>query len=173
MKDFEVAIEWLVDCGLIVKVYKVNSPSMPLKAYIDFSAFKLFLLDVGLLGAMSELDATSILEGSDIFREFKGALTEQYVCQELQLFKRLQTNFYWTSSSSAEVDFLISDGMEVYPLECKAGITMNAKSLKVYRQKYMPKWSLRTSLLPYTRNEEEGIINIPLYMLFALSEELV
>ena len=84
-KDFEVAIEWLQDCGLIKKVYKVNKPAMPLKAYIDFSAFKLFLLDVGLLGALSDLDAKSILEGNIIFTEFKGALTEQYVLQQLCL----------------------------------------------------------------------------------------
>lgn len=134
--------------------------------------FKVFLLDVGLLRCMSGVSPKVILEGSRIFEEFKGALTEQYVCQELQLFKRLQTNYYWTSSSAAEVDFLISDGMEVFPLECKAGLTMNAKSLKVYRQKYMPRLSLRTSLLPYSKNKEEGIVNIPLYMLFALHEEL-
>lgn len=82
MKDFEIAIEWLLDCGLITKVNRVNKPAMPLKAYIDMAAFKLFLLDVGLLGAMSELDAESILEGSEIFVEFKGALTEQFVLQE-------------------------------------------------------------------------------------------
>ena len=172
-REYEDSLMWLSDAGEIIRTYNISKPDVPLKAYADLKSFKVFLLDVGLLRCMSGVSPKVILEGSRIFEEFKGALTEQYVCQELQLFKRLQTNFYWTSSSSAEVDFLISDGMEVYPLECKAGITMNAKSLKVYRQKYIPKWSLRTSLQPYTRNEEEGIINIPLYMLFALSEELV
>ena len=171
-REYEDSLMWLSDAGEIIRTYNISKPDVPLKAYADLKSFKVFLLDVGLLRCLSGVSPKVILEGSKIFEEFKGALTEQYVCQELQLFKRLQTNFYWTSSSSAEVDFLVSDGMEVYPLECKAGITMNAKSLKVYRQKYMPKWSLRTSLLPYNKNEEEGIINIPLYMLFALAEEL-
>lgn len=171
-REYEDAIMWLSDAGEIIRTYNISKPDVPLKAYADLKSFKVFLLDVGLLRCMSGVSPKVILEGSRIFEEFKGALTEQYVCQELQLFKRLQTNYYWTSSSTAEIDFLISDGMEVYPLECKAGLTMNAKSLKVYRQKYMPKYVLRTSLLPYSKNEEEGIINLPLYLLFALPAEL-
>lgn len=171
-REYEDALMWLSDAGEIIRTYKISKPDVPLKAYADLKSFKVFLLDVGLLRCMSGVSPKVILEGSRIFEEFKGALTEQYVCQELQLFPRLQTNYYWTSSSSAEVDFVISDGMEVYPLECKAGLNMNAKSLKVYRQKYTPKFSLRTSLLPYERNEEEGMVHIPLYLLFALQEEL-
>lgn len=171
-REYEDSLMWLSDAGEIIRTYNISKPDIPLKAYADLKSFKVFLLDVGLLRCLSGVSPKVILEGSRIFEEFKGALTEQYVCQELQLHKRLQTNFYWTSSSSAEVDFLISDGMEVFPLECKAGLTMNAKSLKVYRQKYKPRLSLRTSLLPYSRNEEEGIVNIPLYMLFALHDEL-
>lgn len=171
-REYEDSLMWLSDAGEIIRTYNISKPDIPLKAYANLKSFKVFLLDVGLLRCLSGVSPKVILEGSRIFEEFKGALTEQYVCQELQLHKRLQTNFYWTSSSSAEVDFLISDGMEVFPLECKAGLTMNAKSLKVYRQKYKPRLSLRTSLLPYSRNEEEGIINIPLYMLFALHDEL-
>ena len=112
-----------------------------------------------------------ILEGSRIFEEFKGALTEQYVCQELQCIEGLQSNFYWTSQSKAEIDFLLSDGLDVIPLECKSGYTMNAKSLKTYREKYAPNKALRTSLLPYERNEN-GLTNIPLYMLFAIDDEI-
>lgn len=171
-REYEDSLMWLSDAGEIIRTYNISKPDIPLKAYADLKSFKVFLLDVGLLRCMSGVSPKVILEGSRIFEEFKGALTEQYVCQELQLFKRLQTNYYWTSSSAAEVDFLISDGMEVFPLECKAGLTMNAKSLKVYRQKYMPRLSLRTSLLLYSKNKEEGIVNIPLYMLFALHEEL-
>lgn len=171
-REYEDSLMWLSDAGEIIRTYNISKPDIPIKAYANLKSFKVFLLDVGLLRCLSGVSPKVILEGSRIFEEFKGALTEQYVCQELQLHKRLQTNFYWTSSSSAEVDFLISDGMEVFPLECKAGLTMNAKSLKVYRQKYKPKLSLRTSLLPYSRNEEEGIVNIPLYMLFALHDEL-
>ena len=172
-REYEDALMWLTDAGEIIRTYNVSKPDVPLKAYADLKSFKVFLLDVGLLRSMSGVSPKVILEGSRIFEEFKGALTEQYVCQELQLFKRLQTNFYWTSSSSAEIDFLLSDGSEVYPLECKAGVTMNAKSLKVYRQKYSPRLSLRTSLLPYSKNEAEGMVNIPLYLLFALPDELM
>lgn len=171
-REYEDSLMWLSDAGEIIRTYNISKPDIPIKAYANLKSFKVFLLDVGLLRCLSGVSPKVILEGSRIFEEFKGAFTEQYVCQELQLHKRLQTNFYWTSSSSAEVDFLISNGMEVFPLECKAGLTMNAKSLKVYRQKYKPKLSLRTSLLPYSRNEEEGIVNIPLYMLFALHDEL-
>lgn len=171
-REYEDALLWLADAGEIIRTYNISKPDVPLKAYVDTKAFKVFLLDVGLLMCMSGLSPKVILEGSRIFEEFKGALTEQYVCQELQLHKQLHSNFYWTSSSAAEIDFLVSDGLEVYPLECKAGITMNAKSLKSYKDKYSPRWSLRTSLLPYERNEQALTTNIPLYMLFALSEEI-
>ena len=171
-REYEDTLLWLSDAGEIIRTYNVSKPDVPLKAYAELKNFKVFLMDVGLLRALSGVAPRVILEGSKIFEEFKGALTEQFVCQELQLFKRLQTHYYWTSASKAEVDFLVSDGMEVYPLEAKAGFTMNAKSLKSYKERYSPKWCLRTSLLPYERNEEAGIINIPLYMLFALEEEL-
>lgn len=161
MKDFEVAIEWLVDCGLIVKVYKVNNPSMPLKAYIDFSAFKLFLLDVGLLGAMSELDATSILEGNEIFREFKGALTEQYVLQQLVSDTKYTPYYYGTESANFEMDFTIQKGKNVVPIEVKAEVSNQAKSLKMYCQKYNPEYAVRISMKDY--REEEWLTNIPLY----------
>lgn len=171
-REYEDALMWLTDAGEIIRTYNVNKPDVPLKAYADLKAFKVYLLDVGLLRCLSELSPKVILEGSRIFEEFKEALTEQYVCQELQLFKHLRGNYYWTSSSSAEIDFLVTDGMEVYPLECKAGITMNAKSLKSYKERYSPTWSLRTSLLPYERNEESRTTNIPLYLLFALAKEI-
>lgn len=171
-REYEDALMWLSDAGQIAKNYNVTKPDVPLKAYADLKAFKVFLLDVGLLRCMSGLSPKVILEGSRIFEEFKGALTEQYVCQELKQFKRLQSNYYWTSSSIAEIDFLVSDGMEVFPLECKAGVTMNAKSLKSYKEKYNPSLALRTSLLPYEFNCDSKTINIPLYMLFALQEEI-
>lgn len=161
MKDFEVAIEWLADCGLIVKVYKVNSPSMPLKAYIDFSAFKLFLLDVGLLGAMSDLDAASILEGNDIFREFKGALTEQYVLQQLVSDTSYTPYYYGTESANFEMDFTIQKGKNVVPIEVKAEVSNQAKSLKMYCQKYNPAYAVRISMKDY--REEEWLTNLPLY----------
>ena len=172
-REYEDAIMWLCDAGEIIRTHNVSKPDIPISAYADLKSFKVFLLDVGLLRAMSRVSPKVILEGSRIFEEFKGALTEQYVCQELQNYSDvLETNYYWSSSATAEVDFLVSDGWDVYPLEVKAGVTMNAKSLKLYREKYSPKWALRTSLLAYEKNESSKTINIPLYMLFALGNEL-
>lgn len=171
-REYEDALMWLSDAGEIIRTYNVSKPDVPLKAYADLKAFKVFLLDVGLLRCLGGVSPKVILEGSRVFEEFKGALTEQYVCQELQLFRRLQGNYYWTSSSVAEIDFLVSDGMGIYPLECKAGYTMNAKSLKSYKEKYSPSWSFRTSLLPYEKNSEAHTTNLPLYMFFALVNEL-
>ena len=170
-REYEDALLWLSDAGEIIRTYNISKPDVPLKAYADLKAFKVFLLDVGLLRCLSGLSPKVILEGSRIFEEFKGALTEQYVCQELQLFKRLQTNYYWTSSSKAEVDFLLSDGAKVVPLECKSGQNLNAKSLKSYKARYSPSLALRTSLLPYEKNVPAGTTNLPLYILFALEAE--
>ena len=172
-REYEDALMWLGDAGETVRTYNVTKPDVPLKVYADLKSFKVFLLDVGLLRCLAGVSPKVILEESRIFEEFKGALTEQYVCQELHAMQHLQSEYYWTSSSKAEVDFLISDGMSVFPLECKAGFTMNAKSLKSYVERYAPPLALRTSLLPYERREDSSYINIPLYMLFALSQELV
>ena len=161
MKDFEVAIEWLLDCGLIKKVYKVNKPAMPLKAYMDFSAFKLFLLDVGLLGALSELDATSILEGNEIFVEFKGALTEQYVLQELVSDTVYTPYYFGTDSQNFKMDFMIQKGRDAVPIEVKAEKNTQAKSMKAYYQKYEPKYAIRISMLDYV--VQDYLTNIPLY----------
>lgn len=170
-REYEDALLWLGDAGEIIRTYNVSKPDVPLKAYADLKAFKVFLLDVGLLRCLSGLSPKVILEGSRIFEEFKGALTEQYVCQELQLFRRLQANYYWTSSSKAEVDFLLSDGAKVVPLECKSGQNLNAKSLKSYKDRYSPSLALRTSLLPYEKNVPAGTTNLPLYILFVLESE--
>ena len=169
-REYEDALMWLSDAGEILRTYNVTKPDVPLKAYADLKSFKVFLLDVGLLRCLSGLSPKVILEGSRIFEEFKGAITEQYVLQELNTIPHLQSNYYWTSQSKAEVDFLISEGLNVIPLECKAGYTMNAKSLKSYGEKYSPTMSLRTSLLPYER--KEGVCNIPLYILFAINNEI-
>lgn len=171
-REYEDALMWLSDAGEIVRTYNVSKPDIPLKAYADLKAFKVFLLDTGLLRCLSGVSPKVILDGSRIFEEFKGALTEQFVCQELMTLPRLQANYYWTSSATAEVDFLVSDGINICPLECKAGITMNAKSLKTYQQRYSPTLSIRTSLKPYERNADAHLLNIPLYMLFALEKEI-
>lgn len=161
-KDFEIAIEWLMDCGLIKKVYKVNKPAMPLKAYTEFSAFKLFLLDVGLLGALSDLDAKSILEGNKVFVEFKGAMTEQYVLQQI-VAETSYTPYYFTETKSeGEIDFLIQKDSLIVPIEVKAEENLRAKSLKVFCDKYKPELAIRTSMSKY--REQDWMINVPLYL---------
>lgn len=161
-KDFEIAIEWLQDCGLIKKVYNVSKPAVPLKAYIEFSAFKLYLLDVGLLGALSELDAKTILEGNAIFVEFKGAMTEQYVLQQLISDTEYTPYYYTETKSEGEIDFLIQKGMDVIPIEVKAEENLRAKSLKVFCDKYQPKVAIRTSMSNY--REQGWMTNIPLWV---------
>ena len=161
MKDFEIAIEWLLDCGLIKKVYRVNKPAMPLKAYIDFSAFKLFVVDIGLLGALSELDAETILEGSDIFTEFKGALSEQYVLQQIVSDTKYTPYYYAGNKSTYEMDFMIQKGKMIVPVEVKAEENLRAQSLRAYCRKYEPEYAVRLSMSDY--REQEWMTNLPLY----------
>lgn len=162
-KDFEIAIEWLQDCGLIKKVYNISKPAVPLKAYVEFSAFKLYLLDVGLLGALSELDAMSILEGNAVFVEFKGALTEQFVHQQLVADTEYTPYYYSETKSEGEIDFVIQKGRRIIPIEVKAEENLRAKSLRVYCDKYKPEIAVRTSMSDY--REQEWLVNIPLYLL--------
>lgn len=132
---------------------------MPLKAYEDVSAYKLFLLDVGLLCAMNDLDSRSLLENDKLFNDYNGAVTEQYVLQEFKTIGELPV-FYW-ANNRAELDFLIQYQNNIIPVEAKATINLQAKSLKSFRQKYEPKISIRTSLADYEENT--GLFNIPLY----------
>ncbi len=162
-KDFEIAIEWLLDCGLIKKVYNVSKPAIPLKVYTEFSAFKLYLIDVGLLAAMSELDAKSILDGNAIFVEFKGALTEQYVLQQLIAGTEFTPYYYSETKSEGEIDFLIQKGTNIVPIEVKAEENLKAKSLRVYCHKFKPQMAIRTSMSNY--REQDWMINVPLYVL--------
>ena len=147
--EYEIAIQWLVDCGLIYKVNRVNEPNMPLKAYKSMNAYKLFVLDVGLLGAMSELEAESILEGNDIFIEFKGALTEQYVLHQLISDTRYNPYYFGTEKATFEHDFLIQKGKDIVPIEVKAGENIGSQSLKAYCDKYKPNKAVRFSTFMY------------------------
>ncbi|PIQ35295.1 MAG: ATPase [Bacteroidetes bacterium CG18_big_fil_WC_8_21_14_2_50_41_14] len=160
-KDFEMAISWLEDCGQVHKVLRVNKPYLPLKAYEDISAFKLFLVDIGLLSAMGAIDAKTILEGNLIFTEFKGALTEQYVLQQLSGSDNFTINYWSAERSTAEVDFVIQYQGLVIPIEVKAEENLQSKSLKVYREKYDPKFSIRVSMADY--REQDWMTNLPLY----------
>lgn len=160
-KDYEIAIQWLADAGLIHKVNKVTKPGIPLKSYIDFSSFKIYLNDIGLLGALAELDYRSILEKDNAFTEFKGALTEQFVIQELRACTKYTIFYYSTEKSTYEIDFMIQSKNEVVPIEVKAEQNLNAKSLKEYCKKYHPKKAIRTSMADYTK--QDVIVNIPLW----------
>lgn len=160
-KDYETAIMWLSDCGLVHRVGRVNKPGLPLKAYEDLKAFKLFLVDVGLLGCMAGVGQRTLLEGNDLFKEFKGALTEQYVLQQLVTDSSLNIYYYTNDRGSCEIDFLIDDGEQVIPVEVKAEVNLRAKSLKTYRERFGPKVSLRISMADYQR--EEWLLNLPLY----------
>lgn len=158
-KDFETAINWLVDAGLVLKVNKIEKPILPLNAYADFDAFKLFFIDIGLLNAIGDLDQRILLEKNNILTEFKGALTEQFVCQQLKIKKEL---YYWTASNAtAEVDFVLQSQNEIIPIEVKAEENLKSKSLKVYVEKYAPKIVIRTSMSKY--RQEDWLTNIPLY----------
>lgn len=160
-KDYETALMWLTDCGLVHKVYRVTAPSIPLKAYEDLKAFKLFLADVGLLGCMVRLNQSVLLNGNELFKEFKGALTEQYVLQQLKTVKGVDT-YYWTNDrGNAEIDFLIDTGNEIVPIEVKAETNLKAKSLKTFCEKYNPKMAIRTSMTDY--KQEDWLLNLPLW----------
>ncbi|MCK5785741.1 MAG: ATP-binding protein [Candidatus Sabulitectum sp.] len=167
-REYELAIQWLLDCGLVNRVDRVTKPGIPISAYRDSSAFKLYGLDVGLLCAMSGLDPISILQGNQLFEEFKGALTEQFVLQQIVANTGINP-FYWSAEQSrGEVDFVMQAGGMVLPLEVKAAENLQAKSLKSYYQRYQPVKAFRTSLSGY--REEEWLVNIPLYAIHSFAE---
>ena len=160
-KEYESAIMWLCDCGLVYKVSRVSGAGIPLKAYEDLKAFKLFLADVGLLGCMTGLRQRTLLDGNNLFTEFKGALTEQYVCQQLKAIENLGVYYYTNDRGSCEVDFVLDTGEQIVPVEVKAETNLKAKSLKTYREKYSPTLAVRTSMADYKK--EDGLLNLPLY----------
>jgi len=162
-REFELAMAWLLDCGLIKQAFRVTKPDLPLKAYFDFSALKLFMVDVGLMAAMAELDAKTLLKGSEIFEEFKGALTEQFVFQQLTQNESLVIAYWASDSLKAEIDLLVQYSNEVIPIEVKATENLQAKSLKTFCQKYNPETAIRTSLSDY--REETWLTNVPLYII--------
>ena len=160
-KEYETAIMWLTDCGLVYKISRVNAAGLPLQAYEDLKAFKLFVLDVGLLGCMVGLNSRTLLDGNSMFVEFKGALTEQYVCQQLKTVEDLNLHYYTNDRGGCEVDFVADTGEEVIPIEVKAEVNLRARSLKTYCEKYSPRIAVRTSMTDYKK--EEWLTNLPLY----------
>lgn len=167
-REYEAAVEWLTLTGLVYKIHKITKPDLPISGYEESSAFKLYMMDTGLLCAKAMLDAKTIIEGNKIFEEFKGALTEQYVLQELKIKDNLPITYWGTDNGTAEVDFVIQDKDMVIPIEVKATVNLKAKSLASYRQKYNPKKAVRTSLAGFEENN--GLFNIPLYMIESLVE---
>ncbi len=164
-KDFESAIHWLVNAGLLLKINRIQKPSLPLNAYIDIDAFKLFLLDIGLLNAMGNLDATILLEKNAILQEYKGALTEQYICQQLSISHQL---YYWQATNgTAEIDFVLQYQNKVIPIEVKAEENLKSKSLKLYVDTFSPSRAIRTSMSSY--RTESWLTNIPLYAMEGLA----
>ena len=160
-REYETAIMWLSDCGLVHKVSRVNAAGIPLKAYEDLKAFKLFIVDVGLLGCMTGLRQRTLLDGDDLFVEFKGTLTEQYVCQQLKTIEDLGVYYYTNDRGSCEIDFVVDTGEQIVPIEVKAETNLRAKSLKTYRERFEPELSVRTSMADYKK--EDWLLNLPLY----------
>ncbi len=160
-KEYETAIMWLCDCGLVHKVNRVNTVGIPLKAYEDLKAFKLFIVDVGLLGCMTALRQRTLLEGNHLFTGFKGALTEQYVCEQFKTIDDLEIYYYTNARGSCEVDFIVDTGEQIVPVEVKAEVNLKAKSLKTYHEKFNPEISVRTSMADYKK--ENWLLNLPLY----------
>ncbi|MDG6487082.1 ATP-binding protein [Glaesserella parasuis] len=166
-KDYEIALQWLKDSGLVHSVPRIKKPHLPLSAYQD-NAFKLYGLDIGLLSAQSQLDASVLLDGSRIFSEFKGALTEQYVLQQL-IANQDNPVFYWaTEKGTAEVDFVVQQKQAVIPIEVKAEENLKAKSLKVYVEQFQPECAFRFSIADY--REQDWLVNVPLYEVLLFGE---
>lgn len=161
-KDFELAIDWLKDAGLIHKVHRVSKPGFPLKGYADWKDFKIYAPDTGILGALAGLPPEIMMHGNDVFTEFKGIMTEQFVLQ--QLVSQDTTAFYWApDSGSAEVDFVIQKDKLIIPLEVKAAENLKSRSLRSYADKYKPKKCFRLSMAKY--RAQEWMENLPLYEL--------
>lgn len=168
-REYETAIMWLSDCGLVHKVSRVNAAGIPLKAYEDLKAFKLFIVDVGLLGCMTGLRQRTLLDGDDLFVEFKGALTEQYVCQQLKTVEDLGIYYYTNDRGSCKIDFVVDNGEQIVPIEVKAETNLRAKSLKTYRERFEPELSVRTSMADYKK--EDWLLNLPLYAIENIAAE--
>lgn len=165
-KDFELAIEWLKDAGLIYKVNRCKKAQLPLAAYEDFSAFKMFLSDIGLMGAMSNIPVQSLLNGNMLFSDFKGALTEQFVLQQMKTNQSLSI-YYWSADNSrGEIDFLVQQEEKVIPIEVKAEENLQAKSLRMFVERNPGLKGCRFSMSPY--REQDWLVNYPLYSVLTI-----
>ncbi len=162
-KDFEMAIQWLVDSGILFKSHQISKPAMPLIAYQEMPVFKLFFNDIGLLAAKSGLDTKTVVSGNNLFTEYKGALTEQFVMQQLKAADMDYIGYWNNERSTAEVDFVVQNKGEIIPIEVKATENVQAKSFKLFCEKFQPTTAIRTSLSNYRR--EDWMTNVPLYII--------
>lgn len=160
-RDFETAIQWLCDAGVVYKVTRVRSGEMPLRGFEDIDAFKLYTLDIGLHGAMAGLDAATLVQGNELFLQYKGALTEQFVLQEMRCLNDMEIHYWTPEESRAEMDFVVQHAGEVIPIEVKAEQHLRAKSISIYVQQNHPGLVIRTSLAPYQQGTT--VTDIPLY----------
>lgn len=167
-KEFEVAIQWLVDAGLVHKVNKCTKPELPLKFYEDFSAFKLYLSDCGLMGAMADTESKNVLLGNSVFTEYKGAFTEQYVLQQMISAGIRNIYYYSAEDSRMEMDFLIQEDGALLPIEVKGGTSIKATSLHNYLMQHQDIHAIRFSMLPYKK--QDYLVNMPLYTAFLLKQ---
>lgn len=169
-KDFELAIQWLSDCGLIHLVHSVSKPGYPLKAYEELDSFKIYMNDIGLLCALGNTDIKTILDNNKFFVEFKGAVTEQYVLQQLLSCTDFKPFYYSSPNSSGEIDFLIQAEDQIIPIEVKAAENLQSKSLKSFHQKYNNQYSIRTSLSDF--RIDNWLTNVPLYAIFLIGNKI-
>lgn len=165
-RDFETSIQWLCDAGMAYKVTRVFAGELPLAGFEDANAFKLYTLDIGLHGAMSGLDARTLISGDDFFKQYKGALTEQYVLQQLQLLEETEIHYWSPDTGVAEVDFVIQLASQIVPIEVKAELNLRAKSLAEFIKRYAPSLVVRTSMASYSKGER--VVDLPLYAISLL-----
>ena len=160
-KEFENAIQWLVNAGIVHKITRINKFEMPLKYYEDFESFKLFVNDLGLLGAMTDAPPSEILVGNNIFTNYKGSFTEQFVAQEYFTARQNQLFYYTNENSTNEIDF-VTQSDKIYPIEVKAEVNLKSKSLSTVLKNNTSTYGLRFSMSPY--KEQERMTNVPLYL---------
>ena len=169
-REYEHALLWLIDCGLVHKAHRVSKPNIPLKVYEDLKAFKLFLLDIGLLSCMTHLSQKTLLDGNFLFKEFKGALTEQYVLQQLKTLPNIGV-YYWTNErNTSEIDFLLDANSNIIPIEVTAETNLKSKSLRGFSEKYTPTISIRSSMSDYKK--DDLVLNLPLYAISNILYEI-
>ncbi len=166
--EFEVALQWLKEAGLIHKVHTISAPKFPLDGYSQFEYFKIYLVDVGLLGARSNLPANILLHGNELFQEFRGALVENFIAQSLAADG--YGLYYWSSEGKAEIDFILQEEDKIYPLEIKSGNANKKQSLRAYDQKYAPELLIRIS--PLNLKKDGKLLNCPLYLIDELKRLL-